>query len=100
MAAAPESDSSPAAFRLVLAMVPVSVTHFLSMAPRSMLRSGLPARRLACRRRALETVKKVVTAPTMGVVGGVIFAVLPGQGASSRALMLVRSRRRMFTNAS
>ena len=44
------------------------------------------ARTVACRRRALETVEKVVTAPTMGVVEEVILAILPGQAASSRTL--------------
>ena len=40
MAAAPESDSSPASSRLVLAVVPVSVTHPHSMASRPLLGAG------------------------------------------------------------
>ncbi len=47
---------------LVIA-VPVSVTHPRSMTSRSLLASGLQARRVACLRRALETVEKVVTGP-------------------------------------
>ena len=54
MAAAPESDSSPTSSRLVLAVVPVSVTHPRSMTARPLLASGPPARRLACRRCALD----------------------------------------------
>ena len=58
-----ESDSSPAVPRLVLAVVPVLVTHPRAMTSRPCLRSGprTPGR-LACRRHALETVEKIVTA--------------------------------------
>jgi hypothetical protein len=101
MAAAPESDSSPTSSpALVLAVVPVSVTHPRSMSSRPLPASGPPARRLACRRRALETVKKVVTASATGVVEGVIFVVLAGQAASGRVLMLVGPRQQMFTRTS
>ncbi len=47
--------------RLVQAVVPVSVTHPHSMTSRPLPASGPSARRLACRRRALEAVEKVVT---------------------------------------
>ena len=40
MAAAPESDSSPPPLRLVLAVVPVSVTHPRSITSRSCLQPG------------------------------------------------------------
>jgi hypothetical protein len=63
MAAAPESDSSPASSpALVVAVVPVSFTLPRPMSTRPLLASGPTARRLACRRRALEAVEKVVTA--------------------------------------
>jgi hypothetical protein len=55
MAAAPESDSSPTSSpALVLAVVPVLVTHPRSMTSRPLPASGPFARRLGCRRRALD----------------------------------------------
>ena len=49
MAAAPESDSGPPLSRLVLVVVPVSVTHSRSMTSRSLpLRPGLCVRGQAC----------------------------------------------------
>ncbi len=50
--------------------------------------------------RALETVKKVVTALTTGVVDAVILVVLAGQATSGRVLMVVGPRQRMFTSSS
>jgi hypothetical protein len=62
MAAALESGSSPASSPLGPGGGVVSVTHSRSMTSRLLLASGPLARRLACRRRALEKpVKKVVT---------------------------------------
>jgi hypothetical protein len=52
---------------LVLAVVPVSVTLPRSMSSRPLPASGPPARRLACRRRALEVVKEVVACIGVGV---------------------------------
>ena len=63
-----------------------SASHAFSLMTTLCARSGPGAGRLARRRRALETVEKVVTAPTMGVADEVIFVVLPGQATSSRAL--------------
>ena len=54
---------------------------------------------LARRRRALETVEKVVTTPTTLVVNGVIFAVLPGQAPRDRASALAGARQRVFTSS-
>jgi len=57
MAAAPESASRPTApLLLVLAVVPVSITHPSSMARVPCLAPKPKARALACRRRALEAV--------------------------------------------
>lgn len=55
MAAAPESDSSPTSSpALVLAVAPVLVMPSCSMTSRPLPASGPFARRLACRRRALD----------------------------------------------
>jgi hypothetical protein len=63
MAAALESDSSPTSSpALVLAVMSASVTHPRSMSSRFLREPGPMARRLACRRRALEAVESVVTA--------------------------------------
>jgi hypothetical protein len=45
MAAAPESDSGPPFPALVLAVVPVSITHPRSVTPRPLPSSWPPARR-------------------------------------------------------
>ena len=62
MAAAPESDSSPGASPLGPGGG-ARLSHESSLDNFAFLpASGPPARRLACRRRALETVKRIVTA--------------------------------------
>jgi hypothetical protein len=78
----------------------LSVTHLPGSYALTAADPAQRAGRLARRRRALETVEKVVTAPTMGVVGEVIFVVLPGQVASSRGVLLVGSRQRTFMSVS
>jgi hypothetical protein len=62
MAATPESDSSPANPPLGLGGGARLSHASRSMSSRPLHASGPFARRLACRRRALETVEKVVTA--------------------------------------
>jgi hypothetical protein len=46
----------------LMATVLISVTHPCSMTSRPLPASGLSARRLACRRRALEVMEKLATA--------------------------------------
>ena len=53
---------------VVLVVVPVSVTHSRSMTSRLLLCVRATARTVACRRRALETVEKVVTDLRLGGV--------------------------------
>ena len=65
MAAAPELDSSPAASRLVLVVVPVSVTHSRSMTSRFLPASGPGPDAWRAEGAPLMIVKKILTASTL-----------------------------------